>query len=144
MIIDHIVGIIRDIQAQHLSQDKLTLGHQRFLFTTESFTLAWKVSNNETSGHYQLIAGNSCTSGSNRKVLVNYTESKSIVLQPGDLLDKRNSSLHINITLFGEESVAFLTLETFQFMFGSKFRSIRNCCILILKSFPKTSFSFLQ
>ena len=134
MIIDHTVGNHHIQTQQHPSQDKLTLDHQRFLFTritTESFILAWKASNNETSGYYQLIAGNYCVSGSNRKVLVNYTESENIVLQPGDLLDESNASLHMKITLFGEENVAFLTLETFQFMFGSKFIIISycNCCI---------------
>ena len=115
---------------QHPSKDKLTLDHQRFLFTADSFTLAWSLSSNETSGYYKLIAGSNCATGSNRKVLVNSTESVNIVLQPGDLLDETNSSLHINITLFDEENVALLSLETFQFMFGSKFRSI------VFETFP--------
>ena len=100
----------------HYCHTKLVLDHQRFLFTHDSITLAWRTLkfNNETRVYYQLMATSSCSPNSISEVLMNRTTSESIVLQPGDLVDERNRSLHLNITSMDKGGIPCLVLETFQ------------------------------
>ena len=102
------------------SQSQLSLDHQRLLFSSDSFTLAWRVVGNETRGYYHLTTGSSCDRTSNNTVLVNHTESNNFVLHPRDLLDEGLS--HFKLT-FTDRNKTDTSLETFLLTSGSELKT---------------------
>ena len=101
------------------SQSQLSLDHQRLLFSTDSFTLAWRVVGNETRGYYHLTTGSSCDRTSNSTVLVNHTESNNFVLHPRDLLDEGTILPHFKLT-FTDHNETDISLETILLTSGSE------------------------
>ena len=113
MFLDHFHGVpgCCDLQL------KLVIIHQSLFISHNFFSLAWQTLNIETHCiHYQLSAV-SCYA--NSKIFTNSTRSSNIILERGDLLDKRNMSLYLNITAYDEQST-YLKLELFRFNLGSK------------------------
>ena len=100
-------------------QANLALDHQRFFFTLDSVTFAWKTLKNSTFIYYQLVAeSNNCDL--NSKALLNISENESISLPPEDLLDDRNTSVYLNLTAVDVNNGTILTIERFQFYPGSE------------------------
>lgn len=100
----NLIGHFR-MSSYRYQQAKLALDHQRFLFTPDFLTLAWKILKTDAHIHiYNLTVESSCTLNSNRNALSN----ESIVSLPTEeLLDDRNASARLKLTSIDVETAHF-------------------------------------
>ena len=101
-------------------QSKVVTVHQKLVFFPNTIVVTWRVLNDRTCSHYQLVARHSCDLNSNRIVLVNKTNKQdTITLEP----EVTSNFTYFNLTVYDKQGSQCenLFLESFQFSPGSKF-----------------------